>query len=329
MAKNRDDERIGAEDQEARDAVRSLPDVPAAARFRREAAQLFASGRLGPVHADPDFDVDAVASAPPFDESADLPGELTGGASSSGVPASIGVRSTGEPASTRLRPTVVGPRRSWLSPVFGTLAAAAVILILVTLFRPTLGEAWEVVAVSGSGSVSVNDRMFDVGDVAESRLEPGARVRTEGDVVLELVHDGLYALELGPNTDMTLPTSRDGRLFAAEVRNGMATCVTGPRFPGSMLRITAPDADVEVHGTTFAVLADAEKTCISVLEGAVDVRTHDGNVCCVQAGRCKRFYRAPDPHETEESLSDGQVANLTHWQGRSHSLLGAQGPGTH
>ncbi|MEZ4649627.1 MAG: FecR domain-containing protein [Candidatus Eisenbacteria bacterium] len=126
---------------------------------------------------------------------------------------------------------------------------------------------------------------------------------------------------------MTLPTTRDGRLYTAEVRTGMATCVTGPRFPGSTLRIVAPDADVEVHGTTFAVLADDEKTCISVLEGAVDVRTADGTVCCVPAGRCKRYYRVPEPHEREESLSEGQVASLSHWHDRSRSLLSLPGAG--
>ncbi|MEZ4649628.1 MAG: hypothetical protein R3E97_12760 [Candidatus Eisenbacteria bacterium] len=170
MAKNREDERMSAEEQAAREAVRSLRDVPAPAEFRSRIGDLFASGGLDPVHGAQDVDLDRVASPPPLDADAE----------------SVGA------------PTAMRRRASWIQPLFGTLAAAAIILVVFTLFRPGADKAWQVAAVSGYGAVFVDDSAVSPDEALSKRLASGARVRTEGNLVLELVHDGFYALELGP-----------------------------------------------------------------------------------------------------------------------------------
>ena len=52
--------------------------------------------------------------------------------------------------------------------------------------------------------------------------------------------------------------------------------MTGRRFTGRRLRVELPDAAVEISGTTFAVIRNAEGSCVCVLEGTVTMRDATG-----------------------------------------------------
>ena len=60
---------------------------------------------------------------------------------------------------------------------------------------------------------------------------------------------------------------------------------TGPEFAGSRLVVRAPDAEVAVLGTRFAVDVVPAGTCVCCGEGRVDVRSlRDGAAAAVDPG---------------------------------------------
>jgi hypothetical protein len=61
------------------------------------------------------------------------------------------------------------------------------------------------------------------------------------------------------------------RTTVAAVERGELRGVTGRTFTGARLRVELPDAVVEVTGTVFAVLRNAEGSCACVLEGTVQM----------------------------------------------------------
>lgn len=201
----------------------------------------------------------------------------------------------------------------------GAVAAAAALWVFVVPKEPG-ASPFVLVATDGGGRVRCGEAELTPTDLRGARFRPGDRIRTGEGVELGLVQGDLFAVELSAGCDLDLPCDAGDGRYRAVVREGTATWVTGPAFPGRELRIVAPDAEVVVLGTTFAVLADAEKTCISVFAGEVGVITPDGAVHSVCAGRCRQIYRAGSP-PTEAELDPLQVANLGTWHERSHELL--------
>lgn len=286
------------EERQAQEAVRSLPVAGLSARFHGQLEDLFVRGAFPDVRAgNESFDPERVADPLPDMEQEDSPSATSSGT----VP--------------------LRPKRPWLRPLGLTVAAAAALLIVTLLRERGANAEWALVASAGAGSVWVDEEPFDVANLPGARFRSGCRVRTGEGIKLELKRPDVFALELAPGTDLDLPSDGGGGMYLASVRSGMATWVTGSAFPGHELRVAAPDAEVRVHGTTFAVLADDEKTCVSVLEGEVGVRTPDGNVHPVCAGRCRRVYRTPQIVDTETDLNEGQLANLSDWHTRSRGMI--------
>lgn len=212
-----------------------------------------------------------------------------------------------------------GRLRRWrwgLAPLGAVAAAAALWLVL----APQPESPFVLVAVAGGGGVRHGDAELGGEDLRGARFQPGERVRTGESVAIDLVQGSLFALELSEGCDLDLPCDAGNGCYRAVVREGTATWVTGPAFPGRELRVVAPDAEVVATGTTFAVRADGEKTCVSVLAGEVGVVTRDGARQSVEAGRCRQFYRCGSP-ATEAELDPEQAANLTAWHERSRGLL--------
>jgi len=293
-------DRLNPEEREAQRAVRNLPVRGAHPAFRRSLGDLFVSGSLqGSLPGSGTIDPERVADPP-------VEGWDEESAASPNLRPESGSRLTTRP---RLRPVGL------------TLVAAAAVWALVSLRWGADAPDWALVASEGQGTVWVDEVAYDARQLPRAELRSGAHLRTDSGIGLELVRAEVFAIELSPGSDLTLPRVEEDGSYSASVRSGMATWVTGSSFPGHELRIETPDAEVQVHGTTFAVLADDEKTCVSVFEGVVGLRTIDGQVHPVEAGRCRRVYRAPEPKETEDELSAGQVASLTHWYARSHELL--------
>jgi len=155
----------------------------------------------------------------------------------------------------------------------GLAAAAAVVLAIGVLNE---APAWTALPSAGSGHLIVDGVAVPVSDTEEltRRIHPGARVRLDCVRDFDLVSSGVLAMQLSPGTEIVMPRPPGrwlGRASRASVAAGYLRLTTGKRFHGARLTIDAPDATVQVTGTTLAVIAEPKLTCICVLEGNVRV----------------------------------------------------------
>jgi ferric-dicitrate binding protein FerR (iron transport regulator) len=74
--------------------------------------------------------------------------------------------------------------------------------------------------------------------------------------------------------------------------------VTGPRFRGAVLRVVTPEADVEVIGTTLAVIRDATATCVCAFEGSVRMGPRTLELETVPPGMRRFLYNDGRPPAT-------------------------------
>jgi ferric-dicitrate binding protein FerR (iron transport regulator) len=86
------------------------------------------------------------------------------------------------------------------------------------------------------------------------------------------------------------------------VTKGEVRFVTGPGFAGHRLDIHAPAARALVTGTTFAVITNADTTCVCVLDGTVTMEGVDGVREAVKAGTRRTVFRATGRAYAEEIL---------------------------
>jgi hypothetical protein len=153
--------------------------------------------------------------------------------------------------------------------------------------------AWKLVGYAGSGAIMVDEQEIPPLDLGGEIL-PGRRVEARGDLQLDLHLPGTILLQLPPGADVTLPVS--GRLFdrplRGEIRAGEVRCVTGPRFHGSRLVFKAPDATIEVSGTTFAIICELDATCLCVFDGTATMVAADGKAERVAPGTRRTVYRS-------------------------------------
>lgn len=163
-------------------------------------------------------------------------------------------------SSARRRP------RAWVT----ALAAAAGLALALWTWRAARGEgadAWRVLAVEGE--VTLDGRALELAD-----LESGGRLRSGPDGGLRLVLGKRLALALGPDSDIELPAQRASHAaWRLRANAGHLALRTGPEFAGARLQVLAPDAEVEVLGTRFAVDLYEDGTCVCCSEGRVDVRS--------------------------------------------------------
>lgn len=153
------------------------------------------------------------------------------------------------------------------------IAAAVLVVTAIALNRPA---PWVVTGASGEGIAMVDGRPIPMNHEGEltAALRPGSRVRVPVGTELEITSPGSIVIQLVAGTDATIPASPGrwlGRKLRGEVRAGELRITTGPRFRGARLALSTPDAQVEVTGTTLAVICDPHGTCVCVLEGRVRV----------------------------------------------------------
>lgn len=179
--------------------------------------------------------------------------------------------------------------------------AAAGVAVVVALNNLNEGPRWTIAARHGDGVAIVDGRPVPLAHDAELRrvIRPGARIELPAGAELELVSAGVMALELSHGADVTVPVP-PGRWFrrtsGAEARRGELRITTGARFHGAVLRIATLEAQVEVTGTTLAVICEPEGTCVCVLEGTVKVGEKAGPMVEVKGGmRRYVFNDARDP----------------------------------
>ena len=223
---------------------------------------------------------------------------------------------------SRAHPFWRRPRFRWIATVAAAAAAPWMVLIL------KKGPSWQMVRASGAGTLFVQGQPIALADVAQkmTMLRPGTDVRLEGDetAMLDLFYPGLFTMQVTPGASLTLPDA-PGRWFARSssfrVDMGEVRVVTGPRFPGSTLRIDAPGTEVHVLGTTFAVMVSSQSTAVCVLEGEASMMMPEStSMMPVPAMRRRTVFM--DSHETmEEPIHPMEEMRLTHLRDSAMPVL--------
>ena len=220
----------------------------------------------------------------------------------------------------------LAPARAWWArpPLLAPLAAGLLVVAGATLNR---GPDWRLVSADGDGRVIVDGATFSPRDAAlGARLRRGGRVSVDGAVTLDLVAPGIAAVALAPGAEVQL-SSAPGRWWArgmrAHVANGDAYFTTGRGFHGAHLDVSTPEVSVRAVGTAFAVLREAEATCVCVLEGHVRVGETGApaaNAIEVPQGM-RRIVQAGGRGETQPIL-DESVHRLHRQRDVAGALLG-------
>lgn len=189
----------------------------------------------------------------------------------------------------------------WRAAAVAAAAIVAVILLARAAALLNRGPDWVVAGASGSGVVILDGREITVSDLGHE-LAPRRRLEVKGELQLDLHLPGALVLQIPAGGDVTLPAP--GRWFdrtlRGEIRAGEARWVTGPRFRGSHLVLIAPDATIEVTGTTFAIICEPGATCLCVLDGSATMVTADGRAERVAPGTRRTVYRNGKPPLLEE-----------------------------
>jgi hypothetical protein len=164
--------------------------------------------------------------------------------------------------------------RPWFAQARVLLPLAAG-LLLVTGLALNRGPDWRMVAANGEGRVVLDGVSYAANNPALAKaLRTGGRLRVEGALTLDLVAPGQVAVALAPGAEVELSSSPGrwwGRTMQARLTAGDAYFTTGRAFHGAHLDVHTPEVSVRAVGTAFAVLREAELTCVCVMEGRVRV----------------------------------------------------------
>jgi len=237
-----------------------------------------------------------------------------------------------EPSET---PRVPQPRKvfgwasipDWLrGSLWGRFAtAAAAVAIVVAVATLNRAPALEMVAASGDGAALVAGRTISMKDKVElaAALRPGVRVRVPEGASIELRSRDHLAVFLESGTEATVPGVPGrwyGRAAKAEVETGIMRIVTGPDFRGGSLSIATQVADVEVTGTTLAVICEPVGTCVCVLEGNVHMTEKGGKPVPIHQGMRRFVFNDGRPPESDK-MRDTEVEKLSMFRAQVRSGL--------
>ncbi len=208
-------------------------------------------------------------------------------------------------------------------------AAAAAAALVATVFALDQGPGWVLLETSGVGIVIVDGVPVPLEHREElaRALRPGVRVRVPDGATLDIANPGNLAVQLTGGTDATVPGAPGrwfGRRIQAGIESGELRITTGPRFAGARLAISSPEAEIEVKGTTLAVIREPGGTCVCVHDGVVKVGEKGGPMVDVTQGR-RRFVfndgRDPELAEIRETEVDklGEFRDQrSEWLSRTH-----------
>ena len=184
------------------------------------------------------------------------------------------------------------------------LAAATVLgVVVAVLLFSERGPSWHVANPRAEGTVEIDGVIVERAQLAERALRPGTRIRVLAAPDVDLVLPGTLTLQITPGTEMTLPglpRSFGRPSVVSEFVSGEARITSGAGFAGSRLRFRTPEAQIEVTGTTLAVIRDLVATCVCVFEGTVRIGTRPDALEPVEAGTRRSVYRDGRTPFTEE-----------------------------
>jgi len=228
-----------------------------------------------------------------------------------------------------------GLSRRGRAPVWIAAAAAAAAILTIVVGTLNQGQKWMVTGVRGEGTVLVDGQPVSLTDrtALNQVLVPGAEVKIPDGVEIDLVTGGAMALQLTRRTELTLPPPPPrwiNRRAEIHVRYGDIRVTTGPDFHGSHLEIVTPDADVDVTGTTFAVIVQTNGTCVCVLEGTAKVGRMVAGVPTdmqpVPGGRLRFVWKGNRP-PSYDHMRDMERAKLAEFRDAQRPWL--EGAPTH
>lgn len=179
------------------------------------------------------------------------------------------------------------PRR--LAKLPWAAALLAVFLgIWVVSSEPSQTPTWRLAGVRGGGTIAVDGRPVEAEgpDALEDLLVPGARLRVDDQVGVDLAVKGSVLMRLEPGTELVLPAADEWSVrerWSGELVAGEVLVATGPEFPGTVLTLTVPGGRVAVTGTAFALTRIPDGTCVCVLEGRVELTCDQGTTVPVES----------------------------------------------
>lgn len=204
----------------------------------------------------------------------------------------------------------------WLRSAGGRwlTAAAAALIVVMTVLALDRGPAWTLLTTSGVGIVIVDGVPVPLEHREElaRALRPGVRVRVPEGAAIEVANPGNLVVQITGGTDATIPEAPGrwfGRRIHAGIEAGELRITTGPRFAGAHLALSSPEAEVLVKGTTLAVIREPGGTCVCVFEGVVRVGEKSGPMVEVEHGHRRFVFNdGRDPEMAE--IREAEVAKL-------------------
>ena len=192
-----------------------------------------------------------------------------------------------------------------------TLAAAAAAVLVAAALALNQGPDWRVVSARGRGLASIDGREIALGDANFGRLlRPGALLALPEGGELTLEAGDVMMLAVDPGSVVTLPTTPGrwfGRRVRARVDSGEMRVTTGAAFHGAVLALLTPQAQVQVTGTTLAVICESAGTCVCVLEGRVRVGPLGAAMADIPGGMRGYVYADGTPMAREVMRADEVV----------------------
>jgi hypothetical protein len=167
------------------------------------------------------------------------------------------------------------------------------------------GPGWALMTARGNGAVTVDGAPVSLASRADltRALHAGARVSVPADAELELMSTAGLVVQVTEGTELTLPATPGrwmNRRVTGQVHRGEIRVTTGSAFHGARLHLGTPEAEVEVTGTTLAVICEPTGTCVCVHSGVVMVGARGGSMEAVPEGRRRYVFNDGRPPESAE-----------------------------
>jgi len=185
------------------------------------------------------------------------------------------------------------------------LAPAAVTVLAVAAWNADRGPGWTVMGIQGEGAAIVDGAPVPLAsrDELGRRLRPGVRLAVPSGAEVELASTSGLVVQVTAGTEFTLPATPGRwlhRRVTGALRHGEVRVTTGRAFAGALLRLDTPEAQVEVTGTTLAVICEPAGTCVCVYDGVVRVGPRGVAMDSVPHGRRRFVFNDGRPPESAE-----------------------------
>lgn len=180
-------------------------------------------------------------------------------------------------------------RRSW-----GFAVVPAIAAMLAIIFLNGSDPSWELSAMRGEGSLSINGVEVASADfeAVADLIKPEARIVVPEGLEVDVLMDGVIVLGVVGPMEFTVPTEPQKEPFnySVVVHHGEFRIKTGPDFEGRQIVMTTTEGQIEIIGTTIAVFKNDDLTCVCVLAGTANIGKDDHHMDAIPAGMRKVMF---------------------------------------